>query len=175
MSTRMRRSSCVARWALRLLLWLALFCLPAAPVSAKPLPHADLLRVLECLTHKSAPIGLYRDYSGPKSFRVRYLYGTLDPSDRENELHLVVYGKDGRSAILYEILIEPQILTLVNAGSVEKRRGRWVVTETQGGVYSYERAQRLIEAIAKTPLKVIPLSALPRIEGECWFRPSPFE
>lgn len=151
------------------------FCHSQSQPRARPPSLGQLLRAIDCLTRRDLPVGLDPKFSDPRSYRIRYSYRLHNPKVRiGNQLHLMVYGKDGRSALLYEILIEAQAarenFVITTVASLEKRANRWVVTQTLGGGYSYRDVQALADAIAKTPKRVIPRSAVTRSGAGCTFR-----
>lgn len=89
-----------------------------------------------------------------QAFRVKYIYGVVDPKvDMVNELHLISYKADMKSAWLYELLMERTgssgvTLTWINTARLEHKEGRWVIEDTLGGVYSYQRIQNLVLRIS---------------------------
>jgi hypothetical protein len=137
--------------------------------------HNELTQVLDCLTRKGARLGLDPSFADEKAFRVRYFYGVRDPDvDRENELHLIVYRRDQHSALLYELLITGKTdcphFEFINTASLKLSKGRWVVRETLGGVYSYKRVQQLVNFISKTSLIRVPHTGMVQSCAECSYR-----
>lgn len=137
--------------------------------------HKELTQVLDCLTRKGQPLGLAPSFANEQRYRLRYFYGVRDPSvDRQNELHLVVYGKDGRSALLYELLITGKLdcphFEFINTASLKLRKGHWSVTETLGGVYTYKRIQQLVDFISTKRVIQVPADEVTRTCAECSYR-----
>ncbi len=137
--------------------------------------HNELTQLLDCLTRKGARLPLDPSFADEKTYRVRYFYGVRDPNvDRENELHLIVYGRDHQSALLYELLITGKTdcphFEFINTASLKLSKGRWLVTETLGGAYSYKRVQQLVDFISKTSLIGVPRTEVVHSCAECSYR-----
>lgn len=113
----------------------------------------ELAGALYCLHRRSDPSWI-QEFSGGEYFRVRYIFGIVDPAaDQPNKLHLVIYSKDSTTAWLYEFLVErgsrETLLTWVNSAQLRKEGTQWKVTETLGGTYGYRRVYELANRIAK--------------------------
>jgi len=137
--------------------------------------HNELTQALDCLTRKGARLGLDPSFADERTYRLRYFYGVRDSDvDRENELHLIVYGRDHQSALLYELLITGKAdcphFEFINTGSLKLSKRRWLVRETLGGVYSYKRVQQLVDFISKTRVVRLPRSEVVQSCTECSFR-----
>ncbi len=88
-------------------------------------------------------------------YRVRYVYGAVDPNvDKPDELHLISYDSSGKSAWLYEVLVEDRnekgyTLTWVNTARLREEKGEWVVEDALGGIYTYQRVHKVVERISR--------------------------
>jgi hypothetical protein len=97
-----------------------------------------------------------KSFSGVAGYKVRYLFGVEDPAtDRANELHIVSYSKSKNHAWLYEMLVDENAqgeytLTWLNSAKLLRKGKLWTVSDTLGGIYSYERIRKLVGEIAKT-------------------------
>jgi hypothetical protein len=141
--------------------------------------RSDAMRVLVCVTQPDAPVHLSAEYSGADRFRVQYRYFTehlyLGDGKYENkqDLGLLVYRKDGRTAYLFNVwmkaLDDPKRLQLWNALYLEKPKQQWEVIELwQGGMGVLTEEQKSLQAILKSPLRTVLRSTLPSATGPCW-------
>ncbi len=109
---------------------------------------------LYCMEAKDSP-AKSRPAEQRMAYQVRYVYGVVDPNvDKPNELHLISYDADGASAWLYELLVDARngggyALTWVNTARLQRKKGQWVIEDTLGGIYSYQRVQKLVERISR--------------------------
>jgi len=172
-------STCTSRFAL-LIAGLAVVAVPGIAQATQEsrrgmIPRAELTQVLDCLTRSGQRLGLDPSFVDDRAFKVRYYYGVRDPNvDRENELHLIVYGRDGESALLYELLVTRRSDCLqfefINTASLKPSKGHWLVTETLGGVYSYKRAQQLVDFVSRTAPIEIPRTEVVKSCAVCSYR-----
>ena len=134
--------------------------------------HTELTQALNCLTRREVRLGLDPSFADEKAYRVSCFYGVRDPdAGRDNELDLIVYGRDRRSALLYELLVAGNAacphFSLINAASLKLNHGRWLVTETLGGAYSYKRIQQLADSLSKRSVMRIPRAEAAASCAEC--------
>jgi hypothetical protein len=150
----------------------------AAEAALKKLQYSDVLQVIGCLQQSYPPVNLRPDYSGPTSFRVRYALGVEEISIhngvvKKPEILVIVYGQDGKTAKLYELWpAEAETdgkFSFRNFGSLQRQRGRWALLKIlQGGIGTYKSTQQQADELSKTPLRVIPHSAVTVPAETCW-------
>lgn len=143
--------------------------------SEAPSEPPEVIAALGCLTQSEMKLRLDPAFAGDEAYRIRFVIGVKDPSvDRANELHMIVYGKDRLSALLYEALAEHGKghinLQFINTASLRLKNGRWMVEETLGGVYSYSRVQDLVDIISKTQALNVPRSHVSQSNGNCIYQ-----
>src|ERR1019366_4902736 len=145
-----------------ILVALALCLGGAAAQTPNRLTSSELGNVLHCLDNKK----LSPEYPPPRfesdSYRVRYILGVVIKGvDKENELHLVVYGKGEKKGIIYEVYFEhdgrPSIV-IGRVGTLKQEKGVMEPDETWGGVGSYYDEKRLLRVIFAKPAITIPAS-----------------
>jgi hypothetical protein len=130
---------------------------PVANAQQQAVPVETLTQAVSCIAHHEFAFKRTPAFAELKSLRVAYLFGKLDEADKPNELHLMIYGGDKKSAMVYEVLVESHFgkksFNVVNVGVLDKRDAGWTVRETNGGTYSYARVQELVEKLsARAPV-----------------------
>lgn len=137
---------------------------------------ARLGNVLHCLQAKASSFGYAPPRFDAHSFRVRYVYGKFDPSDENDELHLVVYGPRQESATLFEIYLhgvddnKPGIF-IGEAATLKREHGRLVVDENPGGVGTYRRIEKLLRVISNRAMVAIPDEEVRQGPTACVYQP----
>lgn len=115
----------------------------------------QLMGALYCLTTETAPGGGMDLKRFGDPLKVRYVYGVHDPAvDKPNSLHLMIFSKDKKSAVLWEMLVpslcDERGYVIYNVTSFKMQSKKWIVDAEQslGGLYTYERVQKLADLIA---------------------------
>ena len=80
-------------------------------------------------------------------YRVRYLYGINSPQDENNnELQLIVYGPEEKSAVYYTVYFEKEnqgdIIHLGQMATLIQEHGKLELDENPGGNGTYFHIQR---------------------------------
>lgn len=149
-------------------------------ISADGVPQelyrADLLHWLGCLTQKESMVGFSRSFSGSNGLRIRYVYGIRDAVDeRDTDIFLIVYAANDRKAAYYEISVNAPdtrgALVLRMAGSLRQVGGNWVVDDALGGMATRVWAQKMVDRVSHTQLRVIPLPEIVTLAKSCWWKP----
>jgi hypothetical protein len=151
-----------------------MLCCISADAAPQQLRRADLLHWVGCLTQKDAMIGFSRSYSGPDGLRTRYIYGIRDTIDkRDTDIFLIVYSADSRTASYYEISVDdPDTrgeLVYRTSGSLRKQGMNWALDDAEGGTATRIWAQKMVDRVSLTTLRVIPLSGIPTPVKSCWW------
>lgn len=121
--------------------------------------------IIICLTSRSNPHALSANFLPADSVTLRFTRGVIDEAtDKKDEIHLIIYRRDGNAGFLIELQPEKgpdgDRYTEINRGSVAKERTHWVIKETLGGIYSYDRAQRVVDKISASKLVTVSKSEL---------------
>jgi hypothetical protein len=145
----------------------------AAARTPDKLTDPELGNVLYCLDTKLNAIGYPPPRFEGNSFRVRYALGIVDKNeDKKNELHLVVYGKGEKRAILYEVYFDhdgrPSIY-IGEVGTLKQEKGVMEPDEIWGGVGSYYKVKRLLRVVSAKPAITIPASEVVAGSRVCIF------
>lgn len=141
--------------------------------------RADALHGLSCLTQPAAPIRLDPQYSAADGFRVQYARNTMrfpianGQSQTQENLAIVVYGSDGRTAYFYKLAMEvpesPGRIGLWNAFYLEKQNQQWQIIEMwQGGESVYKEEQKSLPALLQMTVRTIPRSEVGPPTRPCW-------
>lgn len=140
--------------------------------------YSQVLRLLGCLAQDDPLLGLGATQADPKSLRVRYMLGVEKISANggattRNQLRLIIYGKDDKTAVYYAVWPELQGAFVRRNSGLLSRRGRdWLLTEIDEGLIgTYKIEQRHVEELSRTPMRTIPRSAIHKPAGECWVNP----
>ena len=137
--------------------------------------YGQVLRLLGCLAQDDPLLGLDATQDDPENVRVRYVSGVEKISANggsvtRNQLRLIVYGKDDRTAVYYAVWPESEgTFVRRNSGLLSRRATDWVLTEVDEGLIgTYKIEQRHVTELSKTPMRTIPRDAMQKPSGECW-------
>lgn len=143
------------------LVFISVFIAPPLGFSAQPDQQASerkvrkelLMAALYC-AEPNATSESVRSFSGDLAYKVRFLYA-YQTTNRHNKLQIVSYSKNEDRAWLYEMLVNEgtqgqYTLTWLNTAKLRRKGRLWTVSDTLGGIYSYQRVRRLVNRIART-------------------------
>jgi hypothetical protein len=160
---------------------LLLVCAFATPAEAQQTDRlrADALRALGCLMQPDAPIRLDPQYSAADGFRVQYARNTMrfpvadGQFQTQQNLAMVVYGRDGRTAYFYKVAMEvterPGRIGLWNASYLEKLDQQWQIIELwQGAETVYREESASLPGLLQMTMRTIPRSEVRPSGGPCW-------
>lgn len=134
-------------------------------------PREMLVRALACISRREYNFTNVPAFAKLTSLEVASLYGILDAADKPNELHILIYGGDHKSAAIYEVLADTHpgkySFYVVDVASFAKRRHSWDLIETNGGTYSYGRIKRLMAELGVQHPTAFTRSQLPITSDDC--------
>ncbi len=153
---------------------IALFVIGASSQAQERLTSSDIGNVLQCLDTKLSGIGYAPPRFDENSFRVRYILGVVDKEqDKKNELHLVVYGKGEKKALLYEVYFDrdarPSIY-IGEMGTLKQEKGLIEPDEIWGGVGTYRQVKRLLRLISARPAVTVSATEVVAGHRACVFQ-----
>ena len=119
---------------------------------AATLTQADLQQAFDCLTRKEQLFGLADEFVSRGA--VTYTMDQAEAGERGNvRVNILVYAPSRAAAVLFELQINTSArchtVIVLSFASIDRRGGKWVVTETEGGTPEYEEAQRILDRLAK--------------------------
>lgn len=107
---------------------------------------------LHCLEVKLHSLGGAPPHFERAEYKVQVLYGKYSRGDYPNELHMLVWGAHGATAVLYEMAItDKDGKTSVRIGqwaTFKMRNGALIPDELPGGVATYRRILRLVKQLS---------------------------
>ncbi len=126
----------------------------------KTIGIAKLGNILHCLKSELPDTGEYAPpHIHANTYRVRYVFGIYGPADEEDELQLLVYSKDEKSAVYYDLHLmkegQRSIIYLGLMGTFVKEHGKLVVDENPGGVATGFQVQKLADFLSRKPATIV--------------------
>ena len=114
---------------------------------------AKLKNVLYCLQTEASDFDSPVPRFDAHSFRLRYVYGKWSPVDESDELHIVLYGPEEKSATLFEVYLNTKAgkhqVFFGDLTTFKTEKGRLVTDEIPGGLATLRRIEKLFSVISR--------------------------
>jgi hypothetical protein len=130
---------------------------------------------LACLVRELKPIGAAPPSFSHDRYKVQALFGEYSQDDRPNELHMLVWGPQQLSAVLYEQDISSvdgrRRIVIGQWATFTSRNGRLIPDELPGGLGTHQRILEMVKRLRNEHDLFIDAGDLDEKRSECVWKP----